>query len=124
MKRFEIQLLLIATLVLGSFGLAMAQTSKGFVTGIVEDQNGASVANAAVKITNLTTGVVRDTVADSAGSFRIDAVDPGAYRLEASAAGFKTAKVDRIEVNAAQTLNFPLRLEIGSPTEELVVSAG
>ena len=43
--------------------------------------------------------------------------------LEASAQGFKTVKLDRIEVNAAQTLNLPLRLEIGSPTEEVVVSA-
>ncbi|HEU5131607.1 MAG TPA: hypothetical protein VFT26_05865, partial [Pyrinomonadaceae bacterium] len=43
--------------------------------------------------------------------------------LEVSAQGFKTAKLDKIEVNAAQTLNIPLRLEIGSPTEQVVVSA-
>src|SRR4030095_6370769 len=65
----------------------------------------------------------RDTVADSSGGFRIDAVDPGAYTLEAAGTGFKTAKLDRIEVNAAQTLNVSLRLEIGSPTEEVIVSA-
>src|SRR4029434_4812100 len=73
--------------------------------------------------TNITTGVSRETVADSSGSFRLDAVDPGAYMLEASAQGFKTAKLDRIEVNAAQTLNLPIKLEIGSPTEQVVVSA-
>ena len=123
MKKFESQLILVAILVLVSIGSASAQTSKGFVAGAIEDQNGASIPNAAVKITNLTTGVVRDTVADSNGNFRIDAVDPGAYRLEASAQGFKTAKVDRVEVNAAQTVNVALRLEIGSPTEEVVVSA-
>ena len=123
MKKFDARFILVAILLLTSFGSAMAQTSKGFVAGVVEDQNGASIPNAAIKITNLTTGVVRDTVADSSGSFRLDAVDPGAYRLEASAQGFKTAKVDRIEVNAAQTANIPLRLEIGSPTEEVVVSA-
>jgi hypothetical protein len=122
MKRL-VQIVLVATLMLSAIGSATAQTSKGFVSGAVEDQNGAGVANAAIKITNLTTGVVRDTVADSEGSFRIDAVDPGAYRLEASALGFKTAKLDRIEVNAAQTLNVPLRLEIGSPAEEVIVSA-
>jgi hypothetical protein len=123
MKRFEFRILLVVILLLGSMGSAAAQTSKGFVSGAVEDQNGASIPNATIKITNLTTGVVRDTVADSSGSFRIDAVDPGAYKLEASAPGFKTAKLDRIEVNAAQTLNLALRLEIGSPTEEVVVSA-
>ena len=123
MKRLEVLFTLVVVFVLGAIGTASAQTSKGFVTGTVEDPNGAGIANAAVKITNLTTGVARDTVADSSGSFRLDAVDPGAYMLEASAQGFKTAKLDRIEVNAAQTLNLPLRLEIGSPTEEVVVSA-
>lgn len=124
MKRLELKFILVVTLVLSAAASAAAQTSKGFVTGVVEDQNGAAIANASVKITNLTTGTSRDTVADSNGAFRLDAVDPGAYTLEASAQGFKTAKLDRIEVNAAQTLNLPLRLEIGSPTEEVVVSAG
>lgn len=123
MKRL-VSLSLFVLLALVATGPTMAQTSKGFVTGVVEDQNGASIPNAAVKITNLTTGVSRDTVGDATGSFRLDAVDPGAYRLEASAPGFKTAKLDRIEVNAAQTVNVPLRLEIGSPTEEVVVSTG
>ena len=121
MKRLEILLTLLVVLVLGVS--ASAQTSKGFVSGVVEDPNGAGIANASVKITNLTTGVARDTVADSSGSFRLDAVDPGAYMVEVSAQGFKTAKLDRIEVNAAQTINLPVRLEIGSPTEEVVVSA-
>ncbi|HZN09682.1 MAG TPA: carboxypeptidase regulatory-like domain-containing protein [Pyrinomonadaceae bacterium] len=123
MKRLELQFTLVVLLVLSAIGSAAAQTSKGFVTGVVEDQNGAAIANAAVKITNITTGVARETVADSSGSFRLDAVDPGAYMLEASAQGFKTAKLDRIDVNAAQTLNLPIKLEIGSPTEQVVVSA-
>ncbi len=123
MKRF-FQFALVAIAVFALTSSALAQTSKGFVTGVIEDQNGAAIANAAVKITNLTTGVTRDTVADTTGNFRIDAVDPGAYRLEASAQGFKTAKLDRIEVNAAQSVNLPLRLEIGTPTEEVIVSTG
>ena len=122
MKRLEILLTLVVVLVLGVS--TSAQTSKGFVTGVVEDQNGAGIANASVKITNLTTGVSRESTADASGNFRLDAVDPGAYMLEVSATGFKTAKLDKIEVNAAQTLNLPVKLEIGSPNEEVVVSAG
>ena len=124
MKRLELLFTLVFVLVLGAIGSTSAQTSKGFVTGVVEDPNGAGIANASIKITNLTTGVSRDTVADNSGSFRLDAVDPGAYMLEVSAQGFKTAKLDKIEVNAAQTVNLPLRLEIGSPTEEVVVTTG
>ena len=123
MKRLELTLIFAVILVLGSIGSATAQTSKGFVVGTVEDQNGASIANATIKIKNLKTGAVRDTVADSTGSFRLDAVDPGTYSLEATGQGFKTGKVDRIEVNAAQTLNVNIRLEVGNPTEEVIVSA-
>jgi len=123
MKKFKVQLTTLIVLVLGLIGPVTAQTSKGFVVGTVEDQNGASIPSATIKITNLATGVVRDTVADTSGSFRLDAVDPGAYTLEAGGQGFKTAKVDRVEVKAAQTVTVPLRLEIGSPTEEVIVSA-
>ena len=49
---------------------AVAQTSKGFVTGVVEDPNGAGIANASIKITNLTTGVSRDTVAESSAALK------------------------------------------------------
>ena len=122
MKKLELQSMVVVILLFGFVGSVPAQTSRGFVVGTVEDQNGANIPNATIKITNLKTGVVRNTVADSAGSFRLDAVDPGSYSLEAASQGFKKAKLDRIEVNAAQTLNVPIRLEIGSPTEEVIVS--
>jgi len=123
MRKFKLQLLIVA-LLLASVGSVTAQTSKGFVVGTVEDQNNASIPNATVKITNLKTGVVRDTIADSSGSFRLDAVDPGTYSLEAAGNGFKSGKLDRIEVNAAQTVNVSVKLEIGSPTEQVIISAG
>jgi len=123
MRKFKLQLLMVA-LLLASVGSVTAQTSKGFVVGTVEDQNNASIPNATVKITNLKTGVVRDTIADSSGSFRLDAVDPGTYSLEAAGNGFKSGKLDRIEVNAAQTVNVSVKLEIGSPTEQVIISAG
>ena len=50
MKRLEVLFTLVVMLLLGSIGTASAQTSKGFVTGTVEDPNGAGIANAAVKI--------------------------------------------------------------------------
>src|SRR5262245_35287597 len=98
MLRFKFQVVATVVLLLVSFAAVSAQTIKGFVVGTVEDQNGASIPNAAVKITNLQTGVSRDTVADNSGSYRLDAVDPGTYMLEASGQGFKTAKVDKVEV--------------------------
>ncbi len=102
---------------------ALAQTSKGFVVGTIVDQNTAAVAGATVKITNIDTGVVRETVTQADGSFRLDAVDPGTYRAEVSAAGFKSAARDRILVAAAQTADLSLPLEVGNPTEVVNVTS-
>jgi len=102
---------------------AMAQTSKGFVAGTIIDQNAAAVAGAAVKITNTETGVVRETVTQSDGSFRLDAVDPGTYRAEIAATGFKSAARERILVAAAQTADLSTALEVGNPSETVTVSS-
>ena len=83
--------------------VALAQTSKGFVVGTIVDQNAAAVAGATIKITNVETGVVRETTSQSDGSFRLDAVDPGTYRAEIAATGNKSTARDRILVPAAQT---------------------
>jgi len=80
------------------------QTSKGFVVGNITDPNGASVPNATVKATNSATGVARDTTVQDDGSYRFDAIDPGNYKIEATAPGFKTGIRD-VVVNAVVILD-------------------
>jgi outer membrane receptor protein involved in Fe transport len=102
---------------------AVGQTSKGFVVGNVTDPNGASVASATVKATNTATGVTRETTSQEDGSYRFDAVDPGTYKVEVSAAGFKSAARD-VVVAAAQTAEASFPLEIGNPSEVVTVTSG
>src|SRR5688572_22376384 len=102
---------------------ALAQTSKGFVVGTIVDQNAAAVSGATVKITNSETGVVRETVTQGDGSFRLDAVDPGTYRVEVNATGFKSAARDRVLVAAAQTADVSTALEVGNPAEIVTVTS-
>jgi outer membrane receptor protein involved in Fe transport len=99
------------------------QTSKGFVVGNITDPNGASVPNATVKATNSATGVARDTTVQDDGSYRFDAIDPGNYKIEATAPGFKTGIRD-VVVNAAQTSEASFALEVGNPNEVVTVSSG
>src|SRR5687768_9631029 len=103
--------------------VSLGQTSKGFVVGNVADPNGAAVAAATIKITNTATGVSRETTSQEDGSYRFDAVDPGTYKVEVTAAGFKTATRD-VVVAAAQTAEALIPLEIGNPSETVVVTAG
>ena len=102
----------------------LAQTSKGFLVGNVVDPGGAVIAGANVKITNTSTGVTRDTVSGPDGTFRLDAVDPGAYRVEVSQTGFKTTVTDNIVVGASQTTSVSIKLDIGTQTEVVNVTSG
>jgi hypothetical protein len=103
---------------------AFAQTSKGFFVGNVNDQNGAVISGAVVKITNAGTGVTRETVSTDDGGFRFDAIDPGAYRIEISQSGFKTIARDGLIISAAQTTTANFTLEVGTQTEMVVVNSG
>jgi outer membrane receptor protein involved in Fe transport len=98
------------------------QTSKGFVVGNITDPNGASVPKATVKATNTATGVERDTTAQDDGSYRFDAIDPGPYKIEVKAPGFKTGSRS-VVVNAAQTSDGSFTLEVGNPNEVVTVTS-
>ena len=98
------------------------QTSKGFVVGNVVDPNADLIAGASVKITNVGTGVMRETVSASDGSFRIDAVDPGIYRVEVTHNGFKTATRENVIVVASQSTTLAFQLEVGTQSEVVNVT--
>ena len=71
------------------FVCAQSQALNGQIEGVVFDQNGAAVQNAAVMATNLETGAVRTSVADERGVFRFPLVLLGTYRISVEAVGFK-----------------------------------
>ena len=111
MTRVSFKLIAIALLGLAFTSSAFGQTSKGFFVGQLTDQNGAVVAGAVVKITNAATGVTRESTSNSEGSFRLDAIDPGTYRIEIRHPGFKTIARDGLIIAPSQTTsaNFCLK---------------
>ena len=81
---------------------ALAQTSRGTVTGTVIDSNGAVIAAANVTLQNTATGVERTTTTNGEGIYRFDAVDLGAHSLKISASGFGEVTKTNIDVRANQ----------------------
>ena len=122
----RINLRLIATILVSLFltAPALAQTSKGFFVGSITDEAGAVIVGAQVKIVNTNTGVTRETTSTADGSFRIDAVDPGTYRVEVSQTGFKTTTRDGVIITAAQTTELKFQLDIGTQVEVVNVTSG
>ncbi|HKX31962.1 MAG TPA: carboxypeptidase regulatory-like domain-containing protein [Blastocatellia bacterium] len=114
----------ITALLLGVLNLpGWAQSSKGVIVGSITDPTGASVKGVGVKITNTATNMTRETVSMAEGSYRFEAVDPGTYRIEAMATGFKTVARDRVVVAAGQTTEIAFGLMVGSTNEVVSISA-
>ncbi|MGH9841875.1 MAG: carboxypeptidase-like regulatory domain-containing protein [Blastocatellia bacterium] len=60
-------------------GLASAQTAQ--LTGRITDAGGAVVAEAAVTVTQASTGVTRETVSNDEGYFTVPLLPPGEYQI-------------------------------------------
>src|SRR5690348_10385569 len=116
MQRVRSTLTAILILIAGSL-VTSAQTSKGTVVGTLLDPNGAAVGGATVKITNAATGVSRETTTTTEGTYRFEAVDPGDYKLEITAAGFKAISRGNVIASGGQITDYPFTLEVGNPTE-------
>ncbi len=80
--------LLIATL----FPTAKAQYEDGSLVGAVHDSTGAAVSNAAVTVTNISTGNVIKVTADASGNYEVPSLRVGVYNIDAAASGFAACR--------------------------------
>ena len=103
---------------------ALAQTSRGTVTGEVTDPQGAKIAGADVELTNKGTNQTRTSKTNDAGLYRFDAVDLGQYDLKISAQGFKHYTAKDIEIQANRVATFDAQLEVGTAEIVVEVNAG
>ena len=104
-------------------GIAVAQTSRGTLTGVITDPSGAAIATATVTITHLNTNVKRQTTTNETGVYRFDAVDLGTYLLSVQKTGFRTHDTTGVEIQAAHTTDIDVRLEVGVTSEVVKVEA-
>ncbi len=109
--------------ILVSSMLISAQTSRGTVSGIIKDPNGAVIPGAQITLTNTDTTVTRTSVTNDEGFYRFDAVDLGTYSLTVAAQSFGTATKTNIIVNANQTSSIDAELIVGSQAAIVDVTA-
>lgn len=102
---------------------ALAQTSRGSLSGTVTDSQGALVSNASVTITQHGTNVTRQTTTNSAGFYRFDAVDLGAYDVSVKAPGFSTENKTNVQVESARNASIDFALKVGTASEIVNVEA-
>jgi hypothetical protein len=103
--------------------VALAQTSRGTVSGTVTDPSGAVVMGAAINLTSTETGVQRSATSNEAGIYRFDAVDLGRYEIKVTQQGFRPFLATGFGVEANRTTTLDVRLEVGAVDQQVTVSA-
>src|SRR5258708_274940 len=107
----------------GLAGGARAQAVGASLSGLVTDERGGAVPEAAVTIKNVGNGGVREVTSNSDGFYSAPNLLPGSYEVTVSAKGFQTL-VQRgivLTVGAQQALN--LTLKVGQVNITVEVSA-
>ena len=114
-----------STLVLVTAGaiLSYAQDPRGAITGRITDPSGAVIANVEVRATNAETGVPAAAKTNEAGTYFMPFLPPGTYTITAEVTGFKRLVRENVQIRVGETVDLPLRLEVGAVTEAVEVHA-
>jgi len=101
---------------------AFAQASAT-ITGRVVDAADAVVPNAAVTVTNLATGVARNTVTNSEGLYTVPGLTPANYSVKVELQGFQTVQRNNVELLTGATLSVDFRIQLGTVQQTVEVAA-
>jgi Carboxypeptidase regulatory-like domain/TonB-dependent Receptor Plug Domain len=100
-------------------GTLFAQTAQ--VTGTVSDPTGSVVIQAKVVVTNLDTGVGRESLTNDRGNYVVTALLPGRYEVSAEARGFTPVKRGPVSLAIDQVARVDFTMEVGGLMESVSV---
>jgi hypothetical protein len=104
-------------------GVAIAQTERGSITGVVTDPQGAAISGASVAVIQTATNTTSHVTTSAAGEYTATNLLPGSYRVEVSSPGFKRSVHDSVVVTAGATVRLDPQLQLGQVSEVVEVLA-
>src|ERR1700694_2980929 len=117
-----VRVLAVLCLALLASVVALPQGSTGRILGVVTDQSGGNVANAAVTITDVARGVSQILTTDMDGAYVAVNLQPGTYTVRAEFKGFKTFERKNILVEVGKDVRIDAVLQPGSTTETITIT--
>lgn len=102
-------------------GTAIAQQDVGYILGSVTDQSGAAVEGAKVTVTWQSTGLVYALVTNASGYYTSQPLQVGQYTVTAEKAGFSSATIRNLNVDAATHVQANLMLKVGAANTNVTV---
>jgi hypothetical protein len=117
-------LLCVGLLVGLTTGRAFGQaTSSSSISGVVKDQQGASIPGTDVKLIDPSTNTTLSASANEAGRYIFLNITSGKYAMTFTKSGFNTFRVDDVEVEVGAVLTINATLQIGATTTTVEVTA-
>ncbi len=108
-------------LFLATAALLPAQ-STGLITGTVQDSSGAVVASARISATQQSTSLEFQATSDEVGRFSFPRLPVGSYVIDCRQQGFRRFVSEAIRLDADQTRQAQIVLQIGDTTESVQVT--
>ena len=93
---------------------ARSDVGAASVSGVVTDETKAVIQGVTVTATNPETGVVRTTITDDLGVYRLLSLEPGKYQLTFELLGFDTVKQGPLTFNGGQDNRVSAELKFAS----------
>jgi len=97
----------------GRGGLGYAQSASGALAGRLTDLQSKPLSGVTVIVRNTASGVAARTTTGRNGSYRLDGLEPGTYRLEAQRTGLGRGQVDGIVIAAGHEARVVAAVRLG-----------
>jgi hypothetical protein len=101
---------------------ALAQQGTADLRGRVLDQQGSVLPGVTVVVRHQESGLFRETVSGTDGTFLLSAMTPGVYEVSAELQGFKKYTQRDIRLEVGRTAQIELKLEVGGVAETVTVT--
>lgn len=103
--------------------VAHCQTETSTIRGTVADSTGAVIREADVRLIDIDRGLRTEVATGSTGFYSFASVRPGHYQIEVEKSGFKLTRLTGITVNVQDNLEENFKLDVGSASEAITVTA-
>jgi hypothetical protein len=115
--------LLLLTVSFGAANFLLAQADRATIEGIVSDASGAAVADAKVSVIRIETNSLIPLRTNEVGRYYAANLPLGTYRVTVEKTGFRAAQVDNLILQSQMNVRADVRMEVGSMTERVEVTA-
>jgi hypothetical protein len=102
--------------------IVSAQVNLSSMTGVLTDSQRSRIPDVEVRVTQLSTGLVRHAKTNAQGVYFIADLPLGWYVVEFSKPGFASVRVDRVQQQVGETRGLDEQLDIETSKEEASVT--